>query len=542
MSATFSINIGQIIESSKKLDVFKVLLDLPDNTKKMISPRDVRDAFFTTWAASPIKLTSPGVINTPYIGIDSSDPNDRDIKRPILIGKRQLGNLDVMNANLLSTNNADIFFYNTKQDSASQDSTKISILAGTDSTLFYNAPYIETLASTGSLNMNIHNPALTGGAINIFSSAGRVAINGIVFPTPAETAAGASTGKVLKYFGTYPNGFLNWDDSTVSLASVGTLTAPTYIYGSTVSVNGYPIEFINDSVVPATIGGVPMGASFAAGTFNNPVTGTFSNWPLTEVLRQYLYPYIEPVLTLSVTNTVTGTTYAEVGTTPSIQVNASMNIYPRDSSEWVSDWTLIGTTYSHTTRGQYSLTLQGLPGVGLTISTVAPTYSSTSNVDKTYTFALSNTPGFTSSGYPTGFTTYSVSKSIRFISPFYSVFQSTTSLDAVTIASIIGSASSVKKVIPYTGTGQSVKFNTQGSGYLHFAYPWSYGPVQQILDPNGFLIHDVTNPTSSIYTGFTYSTSTITPASPYGYYGTYRVYRTLHNCSYSGAGEFQLIF
>jgi hypothetical protein len=544
MSATFSINIGQIIESSKKLDVFKILLELPDNTKKMISPRDVRDAFFTTWASSPIKLTTPGVLGSQYayIGIDSSDPNNRDIKKPILIGKRQYGNLDIMNSNLVSTNNADIFFYNTKPDNVSQDSTKISILAGTDSTLFYNAPYIQTVSGTTSLNMNIHNPALTGGAINIFSSAGRVAINGIVFPTAAETAAGASTGKVLKYFGTYPNGFLNWDDSTVSLASVGSLTAPTYIYGSTVSVNGFPIEFINDSYVPGAIGGIPMGASFGASTFNNPVTGTLSNWPIIEVLRQYLYPYIEPVLSLSVVNPSTGTTYAEVGTTPSVQVVANMKIYPRDPSEWVSDWTLIGTTYSHTTRGQYSLTLQGFPGTGLTISTVAPTYSATPNVDKTYTFALSNNPGFTASGYPAGFTTYSISKSIRFISPFYSVFQSTTSLNATTVETIIGSTYSVKKVVPYTGSGESVKFNTQGSGYLHFSYPYSYGPVQQILDPNGFLIHDVTNPTSSIYTGFTYSTTTITPNSPYAYYGTYRIYRTLHICSYSGGGNFELIF
>ena len=61
MSATFSINVGQIIESSKKEDVFKVLLDLPDNTKKMISPKDIRDAFFTTWASSPIKLTTPNI-------------------------------------------------------------------------------------------------------------------------------------------------------------------------------------------------------------------------------------------------------------------------------------------------------------------------------------------------------------------------------------------------------------------------------------------------------------------------------------------------
>jgi hypothetical protein len=540
MAATFSINVGQIIESSKKEDVFKVLLDLPDNTKKMISPRDVRDAFFTTWASSPIKLTSPGVIGTTYIGIDSSNPDDRDIKKPILIGKRQFGNLDIMNSNLLSTNNADIFFYNTKQDSVSQNSTKVSILAGTDSTLYYNAPYFESLASTSSVDFNIHNPSLNGGAISVFSSIGRVAINGVVFPTAAETAAGASNGKVLKYFGTYPNGYLKWDESTVSLASVGTLGFPTYIYGSTVSVNGIPIEFINDSYVPATASGIPMGASFAAGSFNNPIAGTYTNWPMSEVLRQYLYPYIDPVLSLSVTNPVTGTTYAEVGTTPSIQVNASLTMYPRNSSEWISDWTLIGTTYSHLTRTGGPQVIQGLPGTYVTVSAVAPTYSATPGVNLTYTFAVSNN-GYTASGYPFGFS-YSVSKNIAFISPFYSSFEPSTGLTGSKLASIIGSTYSIKKVIPFIGLSQSVKFSLNGSGYLHFAYPYSYGPIQTIKDPNGFIIHDMSSFSASLYTGFTYSTNTLLPSDPYYYYGSYRVYRTIHACSYTGGGDFEIIF
>lgn len=540
MSATFSINQGQIIESSKKEDVFKVLLDLPDNTKKMISPRDVRDAFFTTWASSPIKLTSPGVINTTYIGIDSSNPDDRDIKRPIFIGKRQFGNLDIMNSNLLSTNNADIFFYNTKQDSVSQNSTKISILSGTDSTLYYNAPYIESLSSTASIDFNIHNPALLGGAINIFSSVGRVAINGIVFPTAAETSASASNGKVLRYYGTYPNGYLRWDESTVSLASVGSLGSPTYIYGSTVSVNGYPIEFINDDVVPVTAGGIAQGSSFSAGSFNNPVLGTYTNWPLSEVLREYLYPYVEPVLTLSINNPITGTTYAEVGTTPSIQVDASLTIYPRNTSEWISDWTLIGTTYSHLVKTDGPYTVQGLPGTYVTISTVGPTYSGTTNTTKTYTFAVSNN-GNTASGYPFGFT-YSQSLDINFISPFYLKFEPTSTMDSAKVSSIISSTYSTKKTVPNPGSSQSIKMNASGSGYLHFAYPYSYGLLQMIKDPNGFIIHDVSSYTASLYTVFTYSTSTITPAAPYAYYSTYRIYRTLLTCGYTGDGEFEFIF
>ena len=540
MSATFSINVGQIIESSKKEDVFKVLLDLPDNTKKMISPKDIRDAFFTTWASSPIKLTTPNISsNTTYIGIDSSNPSNRDIKRPIYIGKRQFGNLDIMNNTLLSTNNADIFFYNTKPDNVSQNSTKISILAGTDSNLHYSAPYIESLSGTNSISLNLVNPSPYSGGLNIVSTSGRVAINGIVFPTIAETTASASNGRILRYYGQYPNGYLRWDESTVSLSSFGTPGLPTYVWGSTVSVNGFPIEFISDDLVPVKTGGIEIGSSFSSGSFNNPNTLTQSNWPISEVLRKFLYPYIPPVLELSVINPQTGGTYAEVGTTPSFIVSASVSIFPRNSSEWVSDWTLTGTTYSHTTRTDGPYTITGLPGTQLSFTASGATYSQNTNTVLDYIFSLSNN-GFTASGYPFGFS-YSATASVQFISPFYSKFDSASDLNNIIdrsskLSSIITSTSSTKSIIPKPDL--SISMNVNGTGYLYFTYPYSYGDLTMIKDPNGFIIHDVTNPTASLYTGFTHSSPTPGPIG----YGTYKMYRTLITCSYTGDGEFEFIF
>lgn len=552
MSATFSINIGSINESSNKSSIFSVLVDLPDNTKKMISPRDVRDAFFTTWASNPLKLTSPGTLSTQYVGIDSSNPGSRDVKVPILLGKRQYGNLDILNSNLIDTNNADIFLFNTKPDSVSQDSTKISILAGTDSTLYFTAPYIEALSSTASIDFNIVNPSPAGGAINIFSSIGRVAINGVVFPTANETSASASNGKILRYYGTYPNGYLRWDDSTVSLASVGSVNAPTYIYGSTVSVNGYPIEFIEPNSVPLAVGGIAQGSSFSAGSFNNPVSGTYSNWPISEVLRELLYPYVEPVLSISVTNAVTGTTYAEVGTTASVSVNAAVSIYARDSSEFISDWTLTSTTYSHSTNSGVGYTridgpyvVEGLPGTQFSLIANGSTYSQSNNSLVNYTFAVSNSSQTASSanyGFPVPFGfSYSVSDTIQFISPFILKFDSNNSLTAPVLSSFISSTYSNKAIKPYPGLSQSIKMKANGTGYLHFTYPLSYGLLKMIKDPNGYIIHDVTTATSSLYTSFTYSSS-ITPAVPYTYYSTYRMYRTKLSCSYTGSGEFEFIF
>jgi len=543
MSATFSINVGQIIESSKKEDVFKVLLDLPDNTKKMISPKDIRDAFFTTWASSPIKLTTPNISsNTTYIGIDSSNPSNRDIKRPIYIGKRQFGNLDIMTTSLLSTNNADIFFYNTKPDNLSQNSTKISILAGTDSNLHYSAPYIESLSGTNSISLNLVNPSPYSGGLNLVSTSGRVAINGIVFPTLAETTASASNGRILRYYGQYPNGYLRWDESTVSLSSFGTPGLPTYVWGSTVSVNGFPIEFISDDLVPVKSGAIEIGSSFSSGSFNNPITLTQSNWPISEVLRKFLYPYISPVLELSVINPQTGGTYAEVGTTPSFIVSASVSIFPRNSSEWVSDWTLTGTTYSHTTRTDGPYTITGLPGTQLSFTASGSTYSQNTNTVLDYIFSLSNN-GFTASGFsaipPFGFS-YSATASVQFISPFYSKFDSASTLNNVTLASIITSTSSTKSIIPKPDL--SISMNVNGTGYLYFTYPYSYGDLTMIKDPNGFIIHDVTNPTASLYTGFTHSPSIPTNLITGATYGTYKMYRTLLNCSYTGDGEFEFIF
>ncbi len=541
MSATFSINVGQIIESSKKEDVFKVLLDLPDNTKKMISPKDVRDAFFTTWASSPIKLTTPDILgySYSYIGIDSSNPSNRDIKKPIYIGKRQYGNLDIMNNTLLSTNNADIFFYNTKPDNLSQNSTKISILSGTDSTLHYSAPYIESLSGTNSISLNLVNPSPYGGGLNLVSTNGRVAINGIVFPTIAETTASASNGRILRYYGTYPNGYLRWDESTVSLSSIGSLTSPTYIWGSTVSVNGFPIEFISDDLVPVKTGGIEIGSSFSSGSFNNPNTLTQSNWPISEILRKFLYPYVPPVLELSVINPQTGNTYAEVGTTPSFIVSASVSIFPRSSNEWVSDWTLTGTTYSHITRTDGPYTITGLPGTQLSFTASGSTYSQNTNTVLDYIFSLSNS-GFTASGATFGFS-YSATASVQFISPFYSKFDSGSTLDNVTLASIIMSTSSTKSIIPKPDL--SISMNTNGTGYLYFTYPYSYGDLTMIKDPNGFIIHDFTNPTSSLYTNFTYSVSPIpTNLITGATYGTYKIYRTILPCSYTGDGEFEFIF
>lgn len=559
MSLTFSINVGQIVQAERKQDIFSVLQELPDNTQKLISPKDVRDAFLTSWANSTFKITTPSTTGVEYIGIDSSNPSDRDVKKKIFIGKRSFGNLDIMNDTLLNTSNADIFLYNTKSDSYTQSSTKIAILAGTDSNLYTTAPYIQAIYNTASnaIDFNLGNPSgnsVFGGGINISSTTGRVALNGIVFPTISETSASASNGKILRYYGTYPNGSLKWDDVNVTLASIGSPTSQTDIYGSPINVNGYPIEFSEPSLVPYAVGGVTQGASFATGSFYNG--STYQDWPMVEVLREILYPYIPPTLTISAVNNVTGTTYAEVGTTPSITLSAALTTYARDFNEYISDYVISTSTTAAQliyVGGSYSAN----PGSTVAFNTSGDIFGGTPStltpytID--YTFAVANISTITASSYPSYFS-YSATASIQFVSPFVISFENgiTASLFGASKSDvprdIIFSSNATKSITYYPGASGSVSMQNTGDGYLYFMYPVSYDngsptpSLTKIKDPNGFIIHDSTSLT---YSAFTYSASIVMATASYypdNYYGSYRVFRTIATCSYHAGGSFEFIF
>ena len=113
MPATYSINVGQTTEAYRKQDINSVLADIPNNTQKLISPKDVRDAFLSSWANSSFKQTV-GVASIEHVGLDSGNPSNRDIKQKIFIGKRNYASTDIMNSVLLSNTNNDIYIYKKK--------------------------------------------------------------------------------------------------------------------------------------------------------------------------------------------------------------------------------------------------------------------------------------------------------------------------------------------------------------------------------------------------------------------------------------------
>jgi len=538
MPATFSINSGQLTESTRKPNIISVLNDIQDNTQKLISPRDVRDAFLSTWANSPFKVTTPNSLaNYEYIGLDSSNPGNRDIKQKILLGKRSYGNLDVM-SNFLLGSETDIFLFNTKPDTVTQSSTKIAILSGTNSNLYYLAPYIESYTdiTESKTDLNVINPGQNG-SINLFSQTGRVSINDIVFPTVAETFGSASDGRILRYRGTYPTGYLKWEEPTITLNTIGTPGFPTNIYGSTVSLKGYSLEFIEPDDVPTTIGGVEMGSSFSNNSFYNG-TG-YQNWPLTEVLKELLYPYTPPVLELSIVNNATGTIYAEVGKTASAVLTYKLTTYQRNTSEKIFNYQVVPQT------SYVNLELSGVPGtfVGATISVA--TYSATT-ATKNYNLNVRDTTLITFS--------YSATASLKFVYPVWYGFTSSLITNSSTLGQITPFLN--KAIIPYPGPSNSVTLPFSGEGYLYFIhrndFVWvppidpQFSGLQQIIDTNGYIIHNRLSPLYSAFTSSVINHPTIPGVG--GYPTSFIVWRTKYLCSYpgpsggNGTGDFKFIF
>jgi hypothetical protein len=553
MSSTFSIYPGQVIEATRRADIFSVLQGLPTNTQKLIKPRDVRDAFLTVFSSSSFKITRTSG-NQEYIGLDSGNPIDRDIKKKILIGKRSVGSLDIMTDSIINNTDADILFYNTKLDNQNQDSTKVSFIAGTNPSLYTNAPYIQSLKIGNSLSFNIINEQQQG-SINIQSNTGRVSINGINFPTISENQNNVLDGKFLRYSGIYPFGKLEWSDASFTTAQIGSSGSQTDIYGDPVLLNGNSLEFVDDRDVPVDIGGINQGSSFSAGSFAG------NNWPLSEITRLLLYPYIPPFLTLDIT-TQNGNKFAEVGSNTSLTLNYSMTAYSRDSNEYISSSFL--RTNGTSSVGSWSIIgniggqVISPPGSTFTFSQNTTTISNNliGQVEE-FGFMVSNIndPGILSILNPTNSTfgySHSVIDTVTFIGPYMFAFSNTFtgslslgfySFTPNAIRDLIGSGSINKIVEPFGGTSSviSVVFqnNTgQTPGYIYFMYPSNYPELTRIKDINGFTIYD---PTISQSSG-TFTYSIVTPATPFNYYGNYRVYRIVSPVSLPTSYDLEFTF
>jgi len=539
MPATYSVNIGSQFESERKPDIVTVLKNLPDNTSKQISPRDVRDAFLTTWASSPIKQTRT-TAGIEYIGIDSGNPADRDIKQKILLGKRGYGNLDAMNSTLLNNSEVDIFIYNTKADNVSQNSTSMGFLAGTYSEVFTNVPYIGSQynTTTSLIDLDVRNPQLNGGNINLYSTNGYVTLNGIRFPKVSENSS-ATNGKILRYVGNFPNGYLRWDTSNVTISQLGNALKRTDIYGGTVSLNGYELEFVNPDMTSSTVGGIPLGFSFSKTSFGG------NKWPMSEVIRKLLYPKVGPSISVTASNTSFTTPYVEVGTTASVNFNYNLTIYPRNQYEYISDYLIrrkTGSTVADTTY--FGLSFSGIPGTKFTGSAalVAASFSTPTQTD----FGIHLTDiwlptRYTAVSFPGGFS-YSATASIYHVWPIYYGFTQSLVNNTPTFNSVVKKLN--KAITPYPGLSQSITLPYTGEGYFYIIYHNSFStPISKVYDSNGFVLHDTLNISTSFFSSATKNGGqSVTGMTTNGQNTTWKVWISGLTCSLTGNNNFTFKF
>jgi hypothetical protein len=493
MVPTYSINPSSTNFAESKTTISDVLSLLPDNTSKEITPRDVRDAVFSTWESSVIRYTNDGT--TDYIGIDRDDVKDKKV----FLGKKQISGLNVMSSSLLSSD-TDVFLYNTKSDSAVSQNFKMSLLAGTSSILWTSSPYFSSVYVSGAnphLSLGIVNPS-TYGTINIQSgSSASISINNLNWPSTSEVnsmtiSPSASTNTDL-FLAVRSGGNIELLTYQSSNSTLGTPGVTTSIVGSPVLVNGSPLEYTNTTPTIATFGGIVPGS-------------TFSNVSLYDLLSQMLYPYLGPVSNINIT-------------TP-LQFNSSLE------REHVSGYTI---NYSYTltkrTNNITQNTLRVVNGNGVAVlNTSGATLSGTGLLTQTFntSVAISNTniSGvvgnniFTFSSTPNdGTQSYTASTTIEFVWPYFYGFNSTYVVTGVN--SILNNL--VKRVD--IKTNQVLSLN--GNGYLYFCYPSLYGTVSSILDGNDYV--EYTHGSSGVWT---YSTDTLSSQDGFGWTGRqYYIYR-----------------
>lgn len=323
---TFSINTSTSIQATvydiigaTSVDLSSVLNVLYDNNNKEISPEEIRNSILTAWSSSAFKETTSSQSSVSYIGVDNGNSVqvDKDVKSKIYIGKRAFSatnsyqpSHDLMSSNLLNKLD-DVFLYNTKKDTVSNYRTRVSILSGSNTGLFTNAPYLQSqvvsvIGTYSALSLDIINEAGIGGSNSIVftSDYGTVSFNDIVFPTIQYSTSTASTDKVLSW----NNGNLVWDVMSFSVGNyLGQTNSTTQIYGTPVNINGYPLEFTDSRACPISIGDIQTGE-------------TFNSEPIVEMLRRLAYPYLPPQCSISIRSPYSSG-YVEVGSSPLVKLD-----------------------------------------------------------------------------------------------------------------------------------------------------------------------------------------------------------------------------
>jgi hypothetical protein len=507
MAYTYSTATGTTQESLSKTSLTDVLGLLPDNTAKEITPRDVRDAIFSTWESSVIRYTE--VLSTKYIGIDRADVKDKKI----FLGKRQISGSDIMSSTLLGTD-TDIFLYNTKLDTFPSQNFKISFLAGTQASLYVEAPYLASIYVSGPnphLSLELINPA-TYGTINFQSGASSsLTLNNLIFPNtqyvnniitntvPASQSDANSLFLAVKTGGNIE--LLTYQSAGNTLGSPGFTTS---IFGSPVQVNGYDLEFTDLTPTVATFGGIDIGS-------------TFSNVPLIEMIRSMLYPYLPPLSTIQF-NSVTSPGGISIGFNSSVErhhsadtvVNFTYTLTKRTNNITQTDIQILNSNGA--VSAPTGLTLSGTGLQTLSVVTVATISSANISVVtgfNPFTFSVTPTDGTQS---------FTASATLNFVYPYFYGFAATNSNNSAAINSDVLPLITITKRVDIK-TNQTLAISGTNQ-HLYFMYPSIYGTLSTILDGNNFVEYTHNN-----FGTWTYSLNNLNSPNSLWNNAQYYVYR-----------------
>ena len=445
--STFSVNIATTTEAtsyplSTYVDLDYILSLLPNNEQKLINPWDIRDSLLSLYSNSGFKQTTSSFSSIEYIGIDSLNPNDRDNKKTIFIGKRSFSGTssynsshDILSAFTFSSTDTDIFFFNTKADTISNDETKIRILSSTAVSLHNSSPYIraQKVTSTSSLSMDFVNTSLNG-KIDITSDYGTVSFNNLVFPTILGSYASASNLKTLFW----EDGNLVWNDIVYPPTNfIGVTGGNTLIFGNPVNINGYPLVLNDSRRMPQTINDMILGR-------------TFSNVPITDIIKMILYPYLSPLCSIEILPPFSGG-FAEIGTYPVPQVRFTITKRSLPTLPATLTNMIPGIYPAITVNGQQ---IESNTSTGVVITPIT---------DAVTTFTVNVTDGTQSA---------SASTTMQGIYPYFYGFSNLGSMTTIGLGNLN------KLVEPQSDK----QLFLTGTGNLYFIYDFNYGTLSNIYD------------------------------------------------------------
>jgi len=487
MSLTFSVNIGTNKETtSYPLPDNLVYLTglLKDNETKFISEESIRTVVLSLGSSFPFKVTS--ALSSPtasYLGFDSLNTDFRDlytvttgassswIKPKIYLGKRSYSgtysyNLshDIMGNHLINSttqslltssysSDVDIFLFNTKGDSIDNRVTKLRILSGLNISRFPNSPYIQSqIVESGAVDTLSLDFVNLSGSVNVRSDIGTVSLNGIGLPDMTTLSASASNNKVLLW----EDGYLNWGDITyVAQNYIGVTGSETEMFGNPLLINGYTLELNDSRYVPLTFNDVSGGT-------------TFSNSPISEVLKRLVYPYLSPSCSIKILPPYDNG-YVEVGTYPNPIVEYTINKKSLTTNSAVLTNMIPGNYPSISGFVHQSITTTSN---GIVISPITATSTE---------FKIQ-----VGDGSQTASATTNMSGIYPYFYGFSSLTYSMTNIELGNLTKSVESKSN--KTIDLTGVGN-----------YYFIYDFDYGTISNIYDNVGNIVSASFSHTSQVF-------------------------------------------